>query len=52
MSENGLRSLHHGWNASPEPERLGAVGQGDEKARNVRALAMTCSTANAQFNLN
>ena len=44
--------LKDGWNASHEPERLGAVGQGDEKARNVRALAMPCSTENAQFNLN
>lgn len=44
--------LKDGRNTSSEPERLGAVGQGDEKARNVRALAMTCSTANAQLNLN
>jgi hypothetical protein len=44
--------LKDGRNASHEPERLGAVGQGDEKARNVRALAINCSTANAQLNLN
>jgi hypothetical protein len=44
--------LKDGRNASHAPEQLGAVGQGDEKARNVRGLAMTCSTANAQLNLN
>ena len=44
--------LKPGWNASLEPERLGAVGQGDEERRNVWDSAMICSTASARFNIN
>ena len=44
--------LKPGWNASLEPERLGAVGQADEEGRNVRDLAMPCSTTSATCNIN
>lgn len=43
--------LKPGWNASLEPERLGAVGQGDEERRNVRDSAMSCSTDSSTFNI-